>query len=30
MLDWRDDQHFVLGDTTFCAIAGDGSGKNPN
>ncbi len=26
MLDWRDDQHFVLGDTTFCAMPGDGSG----
>ncbi len=25
MLDWRDDHHFVLGDTTFCAIAGDAS-----
>jgi cephalosporin hydroxylase len=27
MLDWRDDQHFVLGDTTFCAIAGDASSQ---
>jgi hypothetical protein len=30
MLDWRDDQHFVLGDTTFCAIAGDPSGQRTN
>jgi SAM-dependent methyltransferase len=26
MLDWRDDEHFVLGDTTFCAIPYDASG----
>ena len=27
MLDWRDDQHFVLGGTSFCAIAGAASGE---
>jgi predicted O-methyltransferase YrrM len=27
MLDWRDDQHFVLGDTTFCATPDHASGE---